>query len=156
MNVEFMNPFVSSAINVLSSEVNATVKKGRLSLETGDLISDEVTVLIGVTGNVEGQVFYGMKEKTAKKLVSAMMGEEVLVFDEFAQSGISELGNVITGKAGVGLEQSGYPCNLSPPTLILREGTNISTLNINRILVPLLTQYGEVVVHVGLREAEQE
>lgn len=156
MKVEFMNPFISAAISVLESEVGATIKKGRLALEAGDFMSQEVTVLIGVTGKVEGQVFYGMKEKTAKRIVSAMMGEELLVFDEFAQSGISELGNVITGKAGIGLEAAGFPCNLSPPTLILREGTNISTLNIKRILVPLITQYGEIVVHVGLRDADDE
>lgn len=156
VNVEFMNPFITAACGVLEEEVGATIKKGRLSLEEGDFLSQEVTVLLGVTGKVEGQVFYGMKEKTAKKIVSAMMGEELLVFDDFAQSGISELGNVITGKAGMGLESAGYPCNLSPPTLILREGTCISTLDIKRILVPLITQYGEIIVHVGLTETDDD
>ncbi len=52
------------------------------------------------------------------------------VFDNLAESAIAEMGNIITGQAAIGLEEQGYVCKLSPPTLISGKGVVISTLDI--------------------------
>jgi chemotaxis protein CheX len=85
-------------------------------------------------------------------MVSKMMGQEFTEFDNLAQSGVAELGNVITGRATVKLSQLGYNTNISPPTLIQGHGIQISTLDFGRIVVPLTTEFGVIEVHLALRE----
>lgn len=152
MKAEFVNPFVTSAFQVLQTETRSEVSKGQVSLEDSPLVSDEVTVLIGVVGRAQGLVMYGMSEKTAKAIVSAMTGENVTAFDQMAESAIAELGNVVTGLASGELERAGYPCKIAPPSVVLGRGTSISTLSIKRLVLPLQTKLGDMTVHVALRE----
>lgn len=152
MKAEFVNPFVTAAYQVLQTETKCEVTKGNVTLQDSPLVSDEVTVLIGVVGRAQGLVLYGMSEKTAKAVVGAMTGEAVPVFDSMAESAVAELGNVITGLASGELEKAGYPCKIAPPSVVVGKGTSISTLNIKRLVIPLQTRMGEIAVHVALRE----
>jgi chemotaxis protein CheX len=81
------------------------------------------------------------------------MGLEFDDFDELAQSGIGELGNVITGRAGVLLADAGYPSNITPPALVLGRGTMITTLDLNRLVFPLETEAGCLEIQVVLKAA---
>ncbi len=152
MKVEFINPFVEAAYRVLKQEVGAEIEKGQLSIVESAHTSEEVTVMIGVVGRVQGAVFYGMSEKTAKQMAAKMLGQSTPVFDSMAESAIAELGNVITGLASGGLEKAGYQCRLAPPTVIFGRGVIISTVNIKRLVIPLSTQYGRIQINVALRE----
>lgn len=152
MKAEFVNPFVTAAFQVLEKETKSAVQKGNVSLEDSPLVSDEVTVLIGVVGRAQGLVLYGMSEKTAKGVVSAMYGEQIAVFDAMAESAVAELGNVITGLASGELERVGFGCKIAPPSVVVGRGTSISTLSIKRLVIPLITAYGEITVHVALQE----
>ena len=153
MNVKFMNPFVEAASEVLTAEVNVATARGALSLQKSALTSNDVTVLISLVGQVQGVVLYGLSTHTALALVSRMMGQEFTEFDGLAQSGIAELGNVITGRATIKLSESGFVSNISPPTLIHGKGVTISTLDFARIVVPLSSELGDIVVHLALRES---
>ncbi len=152
MKAEFVNPFVTAAYQVLQTETKCEVSKGNVTLQDSPLVSDEVTVLIGVVGRAQGLVLYGMSEKTAKNLVGAMTGDKIPVFDSMAESAVAELGNVITGLASGELERAGYSCKIAPPSVVVGKGTSISTLNIKRLMIPLVTKLGDIVVHVALRE----
>lgn len=152
-NVKFMNPFVESASEVLKAECGVDVRRGVLSLQKSSLTTDDITVLISLVGQVQGVVLYGLSTETGLGLVSKMTDQEFKEFDNLAQSGVAELGNVITGRATIKLAESGYSSNISPPTLIQGRGVQISTLDFSRILVPLETDMGEIMVHLALREA---
>lgn len=153
MKAEFVNPFVSAAYRVLETEARCTVKRGPVTIEDSPLVSDEVTVLIGVVGRAQGLVLYGLSEKTARNLVSAMTGEPVPIFDKMAESAVAELGNVITGLASGELEKNGYPVTIAPPSVVVGKGTTISTLSLRRLVIPLETPLGNIMVHVALRES---
>jgi len=152
MNVKFLNPFVEAANEVLQAEVGVTVTRGNLSLQKSALTADEVTVMISMVGQVQGVVLYGLSVPTSLALVSQMMGETCSQFDNLAQSGVAELGNVITGRASIKLAEAGYNCNISPPALIVGRAITISTLDFSRVVVPLNSSIGEIVVHLALRE----
>jgi len=153
MNVKFLNPFTDAASKVLEAECGLVVSKGQLSMQKSALTADEVTVLISLVGQVEGIVLYGMKISTALGLVSRVMDQEFSEFDDLAKSGVAELGNVITGQATIKLSQAGFESQISPPTLIEGMDIEISTLDFQRIVVPLNTDAGLVTVHLGLRES---
>ncbi|NLF52584.1 MAG: chemotaxis protein CheX [Leptolinea sp.] len=151
-NVKFMNPFVEAAADVLNKEVQLKVERGDLSLQKSAMTSDEITVLLSLVGQVQGVVLYGLSQETGLKLVSKMMGQEFSEFDNLAQSGIAELGNVITGSATVKLSKEGFASEISPPTLIQGQGIQISTLDFPRVVVQLKTEMGDITVHLALRE----
>lgn len=152
MNVKFLNPFVESAYEVLKAETGILTKRGDLRLEKEPYVTDEVTVIISLVGQVEGNVFYGMSQSTAILLSSQIMGEKFGEFDALAQSGVAELGNVITGRASVKLYEAGFISTISPPTLLQGKGAVISTLDYARLVVPLVGEYGDVIIHLALRE----
>ncbi|MEW6650303.1 MAG: chemotaxis protein CheX, partial [Chloroflexota bacterium] len=115
MNVKFLNPFVEAAYEVLQAETGVQVERGELSLEQGMYITDDVTVILSLVGAVEGTVFYSLNKSSALRCASLMLGEPLDEFDGLAQSGIAEIGNVITGRASMKLSQSGFESNISTP-----------------------------------------
>lgn len=153
MNVKFLNPFVEAAFEVLKAECGVTTQRGDLSLQRSACTANDVTVLISLVGEVQGVVLYGMSEATAIGMVSQIMGQPFEEFDDLAQSGIAELGNVITGQASRRLSEAGFESRISPPTLVLGKGTTISTLDFQRLLVPVHLELGEMEIHLALRES---
>lgn len=152
MDAKFLNPFVQAAVEVLQAEVGATISRGTLSLEKSALTSDDITVLINLIGDVYGVVMYGMSMPTGLNMVSQIMGQEFAELNSLAQSGIAELGNVISGKATVRFSEAGYHSNISTPTVLIGSGIQISTLDFPRIVVPLESQFGLFTAHLALRE----
>jgi chemotaxis protein CheX len=152
MNVKFLNPFVSSALEVFSLELHEAVERGDLCLENDLYVTDDITVVLSLVGVVEGTVFYSMPTEAAVRLASTLMGEPFNTFDRLAQSGIAELGNVITGRASMKLAEAGYEANISTPSLIIGKGATISTLEYPRLIVPLITSMGTITIHLALRE----
>lgn len=152
MNVKFLNPFIDAAVEVLQAEVNLKVSRGNLDLQKSAMTTEDVTILIHLVGEVYGVVLFSMPEATGMNLVSSILGQEFTEFSSLAQSGVAELGNVITGRATIKLYQAGYQSNISPPTVITGKGVQISTLDFPRIVVPLSTGLGNLTIHLALRE----
>ena len=153
MKVEFINPFIQAAREVLESELGGEAERGNLRLQKSAFTTDEVTAVVGVNGTVSGVVLYSMSESTAIGIVSRVMGQQFAELDDLAQSGIGELGNVITGRAGVLLSEAGYPSNITPPALVIGKGTMVTTLDLNRLVFPLETELGSLEVQIVLKAA---
>jgi len=152
MNVKFLNPFVEAAYEVLQAETGIKMARGELTLDKAPYATDEVTVIISLVGRVEGNVFYALTERMAVVLASRILGDELEGFTTLAQSGVAELGNVITGRASVKLAEAGFDSTISPPALLLGKGAIISTLDMARLVVPLECEYGAIRIHLALRE----
>jgi chemotaxis protein CheX len=152
MNVKFLNPFVEAASEVISIETGVNLTRGDLGLEKTPYLTDDITVILALVGMVNGNVLYSLNFQTAIALASKMLGENLDSFDNLAQSGIAELGNVITGRASVKLSGAGYESTISPPTLVVGKGIMISTLDRPRLVVPFQSDFGPVVIHLALRE----
>jgi len=155
MNVEILKPFVEGAAEVLEFEVKTKVEKGNLSLQKSALTTDDVTVLLTLVGDIRGVVLFSLVKEVGLRMVSRILEQEFLELDSMAQSGIAELGNVITGKATVKLSKAGYHVNISPPTVITGKDVKISTLDFSRIVVPLKTELGTMEIHLAVREDKQ-
>ncbi len=152
MNVKFLNPFISAAHDILRIEMHESVQRGELRLENGPYLTDGATVIISLIGAVDGTVFYSMSQDSAIQFASVLMGEKFDALNELVQSGIAELGNVITGQASMRLAEAGYESNISTPSIIIGKGASISTLEYPRLVVPLTTPIGVLTIHLSLRE----
>lgn len=154
MKVKFLNPFVDAACEILKVEIHETVERGELRLENGLYVTDDVTVILALVGTVAGTVFYSLSKESAVRFVSASMGGTFDGLDKLAQSGIAELGNVITGRASMKLAEAGFDADISTPSLIMGKGATISTLDCPRLIVPLHTTLGSMYIHLALREKQ--
>jgi chemotaxis protein CheX len=153
MRTEFINPFLQAATEVLGSELGSVPQRGSIGLQRSAYTSAEVTAVVAVTGGVAGMVMFAMAEQTARAIVSKMLGQDFPTFDALAQSGIAEIGNVITGRAAVLLCEAGFPSDLAPPMLVVGRNTMISTLDVQRLVIPMQTEFGNIEIQVALKLA---
>lgn len=149
---EIINVFLKTTVDVLRLEVKAKFKRGEISISTGSFLSEDITTVIGVVGDILGQVYFSLSRETARKIISAMVQEEVAINDPSIQDGMAELGNVITGNASILLSSKGYNCDISPPALIMGRGLEISNFGISTIRIPVFTQFGLLNLRVGLKK----
>jgi chemotaxis protein CheX len=156
MDVEMLKPFVEAAAEVLEMEVKTTVEKGNLTLQKSAMTTEDVTVILNLVGDIRGVVLCSLSQEVGLIIVSRILEQEFTEFDSMAQSGIAELGNVITGRATVKLSKAGYHVNISPPTVITGRNVQISTLDFSRIVVPLKTEFGTVEMHLAVRDNRQD
>jgi chemotaxis protein CheX len=156
MNVKYLLPFIEAAYEVLQAEVKCKMQRGELLLEKSHYVTNDLTVIVSMVGDIEGTVFYSMNNKTAMFISSAILGEQLEEMNSIAQSGVAELGNVITGRASVKLSSAGFNSNISPPTLLMGKGAVISTLDYTRLIVPLTGEPGEIIIHLALREGTRK
>lgn len=150
--VEFVAPFIEAAARVILQTCGETVAKGRIFRLRSPQTTNDVSALVAITGSIAGIVTYAMPMVTARELASRMIGEPLSELDEMGQSAIAELANMITGQAGIKLEQTGFPTDMSPPIVILGRGNSIVTFNLTRLVLPLVLSFGEFHIDVAIRQ----
>ena len=153
MKVQFVNPFVTAACDVLATETGVAPIRGSLVVEQNPYTTEDVTAVVGMSGTARGSIYVSMSEATALAIVGKMMGSELTVFDELAQSGIAEFSNVVAGNASIALAEQGLETQITPPLMLVGAGARITSFDLMRIVVPLTTPFGIVKVHVALRTA---
>jgi chemotaxis protein CheX len=152
MNVNIINPFLEAVKNVLSqfgiSDIKVQgIKKEKKYDET------EIISIIGLVGDVRGNVSYSMSEDTAKKVVSTMMmGMPVESIDEMAMSAVGELTNMFTGNASTILAQNGFKIDITPPSTVIGQNIYVNIGKVKTILVNMETSAGKIEVNVGLED----
>lgn len=151
MKVEYINPFVQSASSILEQVAQLKMERGKLSLRQKMFPSPEVSVILGVTGDVKGQVIYGLDQATALAIAKRMMmGLELDDFDDVARSAIGELGNMITGNATGILEKENIMTNISPPAIVTGQKVYVSSIEGAVLVVPLVCELGTLEINVCL------
>ncbi|AMJ40822.1 chemotaxis protein CheX [Anaerotignum propionicum] len=129
MNEEIVNAFKDAVFNVVPMLGISDVKFIGEENHKKQIASSGVISIIGIIGDLTGNVFLSMEEECAKKIASYMMfGMEVVAFDELAQSAISELSNMLAANASISLSETGKKTDISTPTLMTGEFTVISSL----------------------------
>ncbi|MDR2404178.1 MAG: chemotaxis protein CheX [Spirochaetaceae bacterium] len=154
MRVEYINPFVESAFNVLKEVLDSDVKRGDLYLKSTSMSIMGVAALVGLAGDVEGRVLFDMTKETALAVAGAMNGEVFTVLDELAKATIQELANMITAQAVTKLHDLGFKFDLTPPALFTGENMEVSNnLKVEALIVPMeLGPIGKIEVNVAIRE----
>lgn len=115
---------------------------------------DDFTVILGIAGQVSGQVMFGFKEEMVTKLASKMIDQEMTELDELTMSAVAEFTNVMTGNITIELVEAGSDkLGMSPPSIIMGKNMRIST-KIKPIIQYRLNfeDYGYITVNVALGE----
>ncbi len=154
MKAEYIEPFVQAAFEVIEKLIGEHPARGALALREKTFTSQQVTIVVGVTGPVQGQALYGMSIVTATKIASGMIGNQMPSLDEMATSAIGELGNMITAHAATRLAAKSIICNITPPSVLRGMNIEVSTF-VPAVVVPILTGYGKIEVNVSLSEVHE-
>ncbi|MEI7026652.1 chemotaxis protein CheX [Paenibacillus sp. y28] len=118
MKAEYINPFLESAKTVIEQVASVKPSAGQLGIKDVKFVEKYIWIQIGVTGQMNGDIVFGLDESVALKLVSAMMGGYAITeVDEMTKSAISELGNMISGNASTILFNQGLRVDITPPKL---------------------------------------
>jgi len=157
MRVEYINPFVEAAFNVLKEVLNSEVKRGDLYLKSSTMQIMGVAALVGLAGDVEGRVLFDMTKETALAVASGMNGEKMDVLDDMVKATITELANMITAQAVTKLHDLGFKFDLTPPALFTGDNMEISNnLEVEALIVPMELgaggKDGKIEINVVIRE----
>src|SRR4051794_11640553 len=97
---EHLEPFLTGAREVLEAELGAAVGRGALRLEAGSHTTQDVTAIVGITGQLTGLAVYGMSRETGPAVVGRFMGAPVRDLGDLTLAGNAEVGDAITARAG--------------------------------------------------------
>ena len=153
ISVEHINPFLLSAQQILTQVCNIQTKVGQISKDNMCIDGEPVFIMLGVTGEMTGQVCIVFDLEAAKDVASRMMmGMPVDVIDDMAKSALSELGNMMMGNAATLLSNNNIMIDITPPTLLVGSAI-LSSPEMAVIKVPLLYQNYEIQLGFLLKTA---
>lgn len=150
MKAEVLNAFLEASAKIFAQETNGPVRRSGLHMDATEQVSDEVTVYVALVGQVRGMVMLGMSTATARRIAAAMVGEPQPELTEMGLSALAEMGNMVAGGSSVELERLGFPCDITPPTIMIGRRSRLSTLGLPRFVIPLSTVSGEMNLHVAV------
>ena len=149
INVDHINPFLMAASSIMRDACQMEIKIDKPYVKTTEFASDSVIIMIGVTGEMRGQVLIALTNTKACDVASKMMmGMPVPELDDMAMSAISELGNMIMGNAATILSTKGIGIDITPPT-VCRGAMKISQSYAKNICIPMKAG-GELVLELDI------
>ncbi len=126
MDAKLVNPFVDAFESVMPQMGFPAPTRAKLYVQQKHAQGKGVSVIVGFTKQLRGNVVYNMSEDTAKFIASQMMmGMPVAEFDAMAQSAISEMSNMLTANAATNLTGLGLDVDISTPSLSIGEGLQV-------------------------------
>ena len=144
MDVECINPFIEASQTVLMQVAKIDAKLGNISLKDSPYSSDNIVIIVGLTGKMRGQAVFSMKKQTALNIASSMMGGMIVTeLDEISKSAISELTNMILGNAATILYSKGIGIEITPPSFLMGDNLQFSPTKMKTICIPLLFNGGD-------------
>jgi len=153
MKVEYINPFIEAAQGVFKTLLDTDTTLGKVYLKASPFSVCDMVIMIGVVGQIRGQVCLELTSDTAEKIVSTMMGG-ISDFDmeEIGTSAIAELGNMIMGNTCTIFSKNKVSIDITPPTVLSGDKIKISN-KIATITIPIIIEnYGSVNINVTAEE----
>lgn len=151
MDVKMINPFIDAIMTIMPQLGFENIVKGKLSVGDQFVESKGITILVGLTDQLRGNIAYNMTEGTAMQIASKMMmGMPVASLDDLAQSAISELTNMVTGNAATSFEKEGLRVDISPPSLVVGEKFRVKVSSTKFIIVEMVVDSLVIELNIGL------
>ncbi|MEW6429069.1 MAG: chemotaxis protein CheX [Thermodesulfobacteriota bacterium] len=154
MKVEFINPFLQAAKNVVETmcQIKATPQKP--SLKTGRETYGDVTGVIAMhSDKISGCMILSFEKKCILNIVANMLMEDPKreVDDEIVDA-VGELTNMICGGAKAQLSKLDTTFDMATPTMVLGKGITMDYYSeAPTLVIPFQTEVGTFVVEANLK-----
>ena len=152
MDVELINPFISSTVNVLRTMAQTDLKVGKIAPKTDRRTAGVITGVIGMASDtITGNLILSFDEKSILGIVSRMLMEEYKELNDQVVDAVGEITNMICGGAKSELSQKSIILSMATPMMIRGEHIEISQLSDGDLMtIPFQTQDGWFVVETNL------
>lgn len=141
--VKHVNPFIKASQEILLQVANEETEIGEIFLRDSSFNGDNVIILIGLVGDLHGQVIFSLSQDLACEIASKMMcGMPVTKLDEISKSAVGELANMISGNAAMIFSSNQTKIDITPPTVMVGNGIEISTTKLKPVCVSLIMKNG--------------
>lgn len=153
MDVNYINPFLFAAKNVLETMAQTEVRPQKPRLKQEKTTYGEVTGIIGmVSEKMSGSMLVSFSASCILQIVANMLMESKKEkIDEDVVDAVGELTNMICGGAKAELSKSGLKFNLAQPIMVVGKGVEIKAYTNNlTIVIPFDTDSGNFVIEANL------
>ncbi len=86
--------------------------------------NESIGIKIGIVGDYKGSISYIFSKEAMLEMVKIMSGMDVSEVDDFVKSAVSEVANIISGKAMTSLSENEIVCDILPPVIYIGETVN--------------------------------
>lgn len=153
MKAEYANPFIRSAKLIFEKEIKINLVRKDLVKKEQATPSLPVSIVIGVTGPVRGQVVYSMDQNFAYNVAKAMMPNKLPhEIRKMINSAVSEMANMITGRASMEMAGESDMIDITPPAVFTGPGMQMDFLSIPTISLSFLSEIGVLEINIALSE----
>lgn len=147
LNAEHINPFLIAATKILKDMCFVDAKIGKPYVKDTEFKNDTLIIMIGITGEIRGQVMIAFTSKVACDIASKMIMMPVSQLDELSTSAICELGNMILGNTATIFSTKGIGIDITPPT-ICHGNVSFSNNYSKNICIPL--NYDDNIIEINV------
>lgn len=116
-NASHINVFLMATSKILQDMCGYNTKIGKPSVKNCELEDNTIAIMIGITGEMTGQVMLIFEDCVACDIAGKMMMMPVEQLDEVSISAICELANMIMGNASTVFSVEGIGIDITPPTM---------------------------------------
>ncbi len=151
MNVEYANPFIKGALVAFKHELNVDLQRDKIQVRDSPVPTRNISIIIGLTGAVKGQVVYSMDNNVAEAISKSMLPDKNPAEQKkLMKSAVSELANIITGQASIILAGNDYKIDITPPAVFTGKPGSIDFLAIPTISVTFLSVIGSLEIDIAI------
>lgn len=119
MNVEFINPFLASMLNVMSTMAQMELIPEKPKLKKDEVAKGDVSGLIGmVSDQAKGSLSITFEGSLAIATMKNMVGEGPDEINEEITDLVGEITNMVTGGAKRMLSEKGIEFNMATPMVV--------------------------------------
>lgn len=155
LDVNFINPFLESTMNVLRSQCSTEAKAGRpYKKPQNEKYIGDISGVIGLVSKAfSGSVVIGFPQATFLKVMSRMVGTEIKEINKEIEDRAGELTSSIFEQAKVVLNEKGYGIKTAIPSVV--SGQDHSVLQMTkgpRMVIPFESDAGSFFIEICVSE----
>ena len=154
VDVEFINPFVSGAIETLKTQAQTDCKIGKIFEKSSqsEPLKIEIAALIGLTSKYfNGSIALCFTKRAFLGVMNRMLGENYVEINKDLEDGAGELLNIMFGVAKRGLNDKGYSIEKAIPSII--RGQNLSVKHLTpkpTLVLPFESDVGQFQLEISV------
>ncbi|MBF0466274.1 MAG: chemotaxis protein CheX [Nitrospirae bacterium] len=158
MNVDFVNPFLESLVNILKTMANVEVTHNTPCIKADSSAMGYISGMIGLAGEkTSGSIAITFTEEAILHIASNMLGEKMTEVNEEIADMVGEITNMVSGGGRKILSEQGYKFNMAIPTTIVGKNHTITHKTKGMIvLVPFQTPAGPFYVEICFEEEKRK
>jgi chemotaxis protein CheX len=152
MRLDFVKAFVNSTTEILGELIGSEVEVNSMTMVSGPIADREVITIIGLMGELQGDVVFDIDQPTAKRLGEHLTGEEAECMTPLVKSSIAEVASMAIGRAISRINDDGTKLRMTPPNIFTDAETITYQDSFETLVAPITTQYGEVRISVAIQD----